>query len=94
VRQGNPVDITVDTFPSCEWQGRVDAVAAASDSSFSPLPSENGSGNWVKVVQRIPTRIKITGGNCPTTNLSVGMSAYVSIDTGKRRWSRMMNDWF
>jgi membrane fusion protein (multidrug efflux system) len=94
VRQGNPVDIAVDTFPSCKWQGKVDAVAAASDSSFSPLPSENGSGNWVKVVQRIPTRIKITGGSCPTTNLSVGMSSYVSIDTGHRRWSRIMNDWF
>jgi membrane fusion protein (multidrug efflux system) len=94
VRQGNPVDITVDTFPSCEWQGKVDAVSAASDSAFSPLPSENGSGNWVKVVQRIPTRIKITGGNCPQANLSVGMSAYVSIDTGKRRWTRLLNEWF
>lgn len=94
VHQDNPVDITVDTFPGCAWQGKVDAVSAASDSSFSPLPSQNGSGNWVKVVQRIPTRIRITGGNCPTTNLSVGMSAYVSIDTGHRRWSRMMNDWF
>jgi membrane fusion protein (multidrug efflux system) len=91
VRQGNPVDITVDTYPSCSWTGKVDAVAAASNSSFSPLPSENASGNWVKVVQRIPTRIKITGGTCDNTALSAGMSAYVSVDTGHRRWYRMLN---
>src|SRR5215469_12873044 len=91
VRQGNPVDITVDTYPRCSWTGKVDAVAAASNSSFSPLPSENASGNWVKVVQRIPTRIKITGGTCDNAALSSGMSAYVSIDTGHRRWYRMIH---
>jgi membrane fusion protein (multidrug efflux system) len=92
VRNHNPVDITVDTYPSCSWTGQVSAVAAASDSAFSPLPSENGSGNWVKVVQRIPTRIKITNTNCPNVTLSDGMSATVSIDTGKRRWSRMLGN--
>jgi membrane fusion protein (multidrug efflux system) len=91
VRGGNPVEVTVDTYPNCTWTGKVDAVAAASDSAFSPLPAENGSGNWVKVVQRIPTRVRITGGNCPNAALSDGMSATVSIDTGRRRWSRMLN---
>lgn len=91
VRGGNPVEITVDTYPSCKWTGVVDAVAAASDSAFSPLPSENASGNWVKVVQRIPTRVKITGGNCPKATLRVGMSTAISIDTGKRRWHRLLN---
>ncbi|MBS0472054.1 MAG: HlyD family secretion protein [Proteobacteria bacterium] len=91
VRDGNPVEITVDTYPSCTWTGTVDAVAAASDSAFSPLPSENASGNWVKVVQRIPTRVKITGGNCPKATLRAGMSASISIDTGKRRWNRMLS---
>jgi membrane fusion protein (multidrug efflux system) len=90
VRNGDPVDITVDTYPSCSWTGQVGAVAAASDSAFSPLPAENGSGNWVKVVQRIATRIKIIGSTCPNVTLSDGMSASVSIDTGKRRWNRMM----
>ena len=92
VRNNNPVDITVDTYPSCSWTGQVSAVAAASDSAFSPLPSENGSGNWVKVVQRIPTRIKINNTTCPNVTLSDGMSASVSIDTGKRRWSRMIGN--
>ncbi|HXC57340.1 MAG TPA: HlyD family secretion protein [Rhizomicrobium sp.] len=90
VRSGNPVDITIDTYPSCSWTGKVDAVSAASDSAFSALPAENGSGNWVKVVQRIPTRIKIVSSSCPNVTLSAGMSASVSIDTGKRRWSRML----
>jgi membrane fusion protein (multidrug efflux system) len=91
VRGGNPVEVTVDAYPSCTWTGKVDAVAAASDSAFSPLPAENGSGNWVKVVQRIPTRVRITDGNCPKAALSDGMSANVSIDTGHRRWYRMFN---
>ncbi len=90
VRSGNPVNITIDTYPSCSWTGKVDAVSAASDSAFSALPAENGSGNWVKVVQRIPTRIRITGSTCPDVTLSAGMSASVSIDTGKRRWNRML----
>ncbi len=90
VRSGNPVGITIDTYPSCSWTGKVDAVSAASDSAFSALPAENGSGNWVKVVQRIPTRIKIVSSTCPDVTLSAGMSASVSIDTGKRRWNRML----
>ncbi len=91
VRAGNPVEITVDAYPSCSWTGAVDAVAAASDSAFSPLPSENGSGNWVKVVQRIPTRIRITGGTCPSAALRAGMSTSISIDTGHRRWYRQFH---
>ena len=91
VREGMPVDISIDVYPRCAWTGLVDAVSAASDSSFSPLPAENASGNWVKVVQRIGTRIKITGGNCPTAALRVGLSTYISIDTGHRRWYRMLN---
>ena len=52
------------------------------------LPAENASGNWVKVVQRIPVRIKID--NCPgNPALRAGMSADVSIDTGHRRWQRL-----
>jgi membrane fusion protein (multidrug efflux system) len=90
VRAGNPVDISIDTYPSCSWTGKVDAVSAASDSAFSALPAENGSGNWVKVVQRIPTRVKIVSSTCPDVTLSAGMSATVSIDTGKRRWNRML----
>jgi len=89
VRQGNPVEITVDTYPSCRWNGTVDAISAGSDSTFSALPSENASGNWVKVVQRIPVRIKIGSGGC-NVPLRAGMSTVISVDTGHRRWYRML----
>ena len=59
VHPGDPVEITVDTYPGCTWNGHVDSVSAGSDSTFSALPAENASGNWVKVVQRIPVRIAI-----------------------------------
>lgn len=89
VRNGNPVEITVDTYPSCTWNGSVDSISAGSDSTFAALPAENASGNWVKVVQRIPVRIKIGSGNCDVP-LRAGMSTVISIDTGHRRWYRML----
>lgn len=91
VKDGDPVAVTIDTYPGCTWQGRVNSVSAASDSAFSALPSENTSGNWVKVVQRIPVRIKLGQSDCKARPLRAGMSAVVSIDTGKRRWHRLLN---
>jgi membrane fusion protein (multidrug efflux system) len=90
VRDGQPVDITIDTYSGRQWTGHVDSVSAASDSAFSALPAENTSGNWVKVVQRIPVRIKIDQ-KAGDPQLRAGMSAIISIDTGKRRWHRMLN---
>ena len=90
VHPGAAVDITVDTYPDCKWTGHVDSVSAGSDSSFSALPAENGSGNWVKVVQRIPVRIAIDKSQCDRP-LRAGMSTVISIDTGKRRIQRLMD---
>jgi membrane fusion protein (multidrug efflux system) len=89
VYPGAPVDISVDTYPGCKWGGHVDSVSAGSDSSFSALPAENGSGNWVKVVQRIPVRVVIDKSQCDRA-LRAGMSAVISIDTGHRRWYRFL----
>jgi membrane fusion protein, multidrug efflux system len=89
VREGYPVEFTVDTYPGQTWHGTVDAISRASDSAFSVLPSENSSANWVKVVQRIPVRIKIA--HRPSDPpLRAGMSAVISIDTHHRRWWRML----
>jgi len=90
VHPGQPVEVTVDTYPGCKWQGTVQAISAASGSTFSPLPAENASGNWVKVVQRIPVRVKLGDTNCKSV-LRAGMSTFISIDTGHRRWYRMVN---
>jgi membrane fusion protein (multidrug efflux system) len=89
VSNGDPVSVTVDTYPGHTWRGHVDAVSRASDSAFSALPSENASSNWVKVVQRIPVRIKLDmkPGDPP---LRAGMSVVVNIDTHHRRWYRTL----
>ena len=84
VRPGQKDTISIDTYPGVEWHGTVASVSPASSSSFSLLPAQNTSGNWVKVVQRIPMRVTIEDpeGKPP---LRGGMSAEVSIDTGHAR---------
>jgi membrane fusion protein (multidrug efflux system) len=89
VRAGQPVSFTVDTYPGHRWSGHVCSVSAASDSAFSALPAENASGNWVKVVQRIPLRVCIDA-KASDPPLRDGMSAVISVDTGHRRWYRMV----
>jgi membrane fusion protein (multidrug efflux system) len=84
MRVGQPVTISVDAFPGDKWTGVVESIAPASGSQFSLLPAENSSGNWVKVVQRIPVRIRITGGPA-NVSLAAGMSTEVSVDTGHQR---------
>jgi membrane fusion protein (multidrug efflux system) len=84
VKPGEAATITVDTYPGVEWKGVVDSISPASGSSFSLLPAQNTTGNWVKVVQRIPMRVRIEqkDGNPP---LRVGMSVTVDVDTGHPR---------
>ena len=89
VSVGNPVAVTVDTYPGKTWDCHVDAISRGTATTFSALPSENASSNWVKVVQRIPVRVACkVGPNDPS--LRAGMSADVEIDTGRRRWTRML----
>jgi membrane fusion protein (multidrug efflux system) len=84
VRTGQKVDVTVDTYPGQSWKGVVESVSPASGSEFSILPAQNSSGNWVKVVQRIPVRVKILSGP-EGFPLRDGMSAEISINTGHHR---------
>ncbi|RAI60223.1 HlyD family secretion protein [Roseicella frigidaeris] len=84
VRAGNPVTVTIDTYPGVTWKGEVESISPASGSTFSVLPAQNASGNWVKVVQRIPVRIRVEQG-ADMPQLRAGMSAVVSIDTGHER---------
>jgi len=88
MQEGQGVEITIDSYPDCRWTGTVEAIAAASGSAFSPLPAQNTSGNWVKVVQRIPVHVRLDKNSC-AARLSTGMSATVSIDTGQTRWQRL-----
>src|SRR5256886_12567536 len=84
VKPGQKVTVAVDTFPGQRWAGTVESISPASASSFSLLPAENTSGNWVKVVQRIPMRILVN--NVPgKPPLRVGMSVEGNVETGHAR---------
>ncbi|RAI44567.1 hemolysin secretion protein D [Rhodoplanes roseus] len=94
VAPGQPVTVTVDTYPGAEWHGTVDSISPASGATFSLLPAQNTSGNWVKVVQRIPIRVRIeTPPDGP--RLRVGMSVTVDVDTGHPRgWPSFVRNLF
>jgi membrane fusion protein (multidrug efflux system) len=80
VKPGMPAEVEIDTFPGRIFNGTVDSLSAGTGARFSLLPPENATGNWVKVVQRIPVKIRLDArefGNPHT--LRAGMSAYVVI---------------
>jgi membrane fusion protein (multidrug efflux system) len=85
VRPGERAKVTIDTYPGRTWHGAVASIGPASQSQFSLLPAENTSGNWVKIVQRIPMRVKIDTGDKTKPPLRSGMSAEVSVYTGHER---------
>ena len=84
VRVGQSATFTVDAYTGASWRARVAAIAPATGAEFAVLPPQNATGNWVKVVQRIPVRIEVeeTGKRPP---LRAGMTVVVSIDTGRER---------
>ncbi len=81
VRPGQPVEITVDSFPRERLRGRVERIAPASGSQFALLPPDNATGNFTKVVQRIPVRIRFDGNQPLLSRLLPGMSVITSINT-------------
>jgi membrane fusion protein (multidrug efflux system) len=81
IRVGQPVTIDVDTYGGASAQGVVESVAAATGSKFALLPPDNATGNFTKVVQRIPVRIRITQGLGPDRPLRPGMSVNVHVST-------------
>ncbi len=80
VRIGQPAEVEIDTYGGSKWRGHVLSIAQATGAEFALLPPQNASGNWVKVVQRIPVRIALDSGP-DRMPLRAGMSAYVRIDT-------------
>jgi membrane fusion protein, multidrug efflux system len=83
LRIGQPVSISVDTFPGRTFRGVVAAVSPGTGAQFAILPPQNASGNWVKVVQRVPIRIEFAN-NEDVRELRSGMSVTVDIDTGRQ----------
>jgi membrane fusion protein (multidrug efflux system) len=74
IRPGQEVEMTVDSFPGKEFKGKVDSIMAGTGVSFSLFPAENATGNYVKVVQRIPVKIVFQEGSDKEHLLRIGMS--------------------
>ena len=84
VREGLPATVSVDAFPDRSWSGTICSIAPGTGAQFAILPPQNASGNWVKVVQRVPLRFCFDPHD-DTSGVRAGMSAYLSIDTGRQR---------
>lgn len=84
VEPGQAVTFEVDAYPEVGWKGSVARISPATGSEFMVLPPQNATGNWIKVVQRVPVRIDIEPGPA-RPELRAGMTATVSVDTGRER---------
>jgi membrane fusion protein (multidrug efflux system) len=85
VRSLQQVNVTVDTYPNVKWHGVIDSISPAAAQEFALLPAQNTSGNWVKVVQRIPMRVRVDTTDKRLPQLRAGMSVEIEVDTGHPR---------
>ena len=84
MRVGQPVEVRVDSFPDSALRGHVQSLQKGTGSRFQLLPPENATGNWVKVVQRLPVKIVFEPGQPCVELLAQGMSVEVTVDTRKQ----------
>ncbi len=82
MRPGQKVDIGVDAYPNLKLEGHVDSVQSGSGSRFSAFPAENATGNYVKIVQRVPVKIDIDSGLDPNMPLPLGLSVEPTVHLG------------
>jgi membrane fusion protein (multidrug efflux system) len=88
MRVGQTARIVADAYPGVTWQARVSAIAPATGAEFALLPPQNATGNWVKVVQRVPVHLAIEQPEpsaAATPELRAGMTVSVSVETGAKR---------
>ena len=84
VRVGQPVKLHADIYgSSVTYQGTVEGFSGGSGAAFSAIPAQNATGNWIKVVQRLPVRIKLDPLELQKNPLKVGLSMSAEIDTRK-----------
>lgn len=84
MKVGQPVEVHVDTYPGRPFKGHVTSISQASGAEFAVLPAQNSTGNWIKVVQRIPVRISVDDQHDGPA-LRAGMSVVADVDTGRSR---------
>jgi membrane fusion protein (multidrug efflux system) len=83
IKRGQPVEFTVDAYPGRIFTGKVDSIMAGTGAAFSLLPPENATGNYVKVVQRVPVKIVIDNNSDPEHLLRTGMSVVPTVVVGR-----------
>ncbi len=96
LRKGQSASISIDAYPDVDFKARVMSIGPATGAEFALLPPQNASGNWVKVVQRLPVRLELDEGQ-QTPPLRAGMSVQVRVDTGNEaaapEWLRRVFNW-
>ncbi len=85
VRVGQPADIRADIYPNFVYRGHVDSISVGTGAAFALLPPENATGNWVKVVQRVPVKVVLNEPPPPDKLLRMGLSVEVTIDISDKR---------
>ena len=85
IRPGQPVTISVDAYGHRKFAGVVDSISPAAGSVFTLLPPDNATGNFTKIVQRLPVRVRVPKDVAKQNLLRAGMSVYATVDTTRRR---------
>jgi membrane fusion protein (multidrug efflux system) len=84
MRPGAEAEVRVDAFPGVVWKGRVESIAPATGAKYALLPPDNATGNFTKVVQRVPVKIALDGPAQETdAALRVGLSVQARVDVGR-----------
>lgn len=90
LRAGQPVKLTADAYgSSVEYHGRIAGFGAGTGSAFALLPAQNATGNWIKIVQRVPVRIALDAKELEQHPLQIGLSMQVEVDTHQREGERL-----
>jgi membrane fusion protein (multidrug efflux system) len=90
MRVGQPVTLTADLYGGkIEYHGKVGGFGAGTGSAFALLPAQNATGNWIKIVQRVPVRIELDPQELAAHPLQIGLSMQVDVDTHERDGARL-----
>ena len=85
MREGQSASVVADAYPNASWRAKVATIAPATRAEFALLPAQNASGNWVKVVQRVPVLLNLETSSENSPPLRAGMTVTVRVDTGHER---------
>lgn len=89
IRAGQPVSLYADAYPSVTYHGRVQGLNVGTGAAFALLPAQNATGNWIKIVQRLPVRVALLAEEIKKNPLQIGLSMHVTTDIHNTKGSRL-----